>query len=57
MGESESSTPQHTHLSESRNGDPDIENKDMDSKGAGEGDDELVDWDRHIYTAVHIIDN
>jgi len=38
LGESESSTPQNTHLSESRNGDTDVENKDMDAKGVGEGD-------------------
>ena len=35
----------------------DIENKFMVTKGEGEEGDKLGDWDLHINTTIHIMDN
>ena len=37
-----------------RNRDTDVENKGMDTKGEGDGWDELEEWDCHIYTLLCI---
>ena len=42
---------------QNRNGDTDVENKHMDTKGGRGGWHELGDWDWHIYTAMYKIGN
>ena len=42
---------------QNRNRVTDVENKLMDIGGEGEGRDKVGDWDWHIHTAIHKIDN